>query len=100
MNSMSRRFPEEDKSRSRCTKISRIFWTEEIMMGHSSVRNTWSSLVAQQVKYPALLLIWLWSMLWCRLDPQPRKFHMPQTRPKIIIITEKEKNLNVQKARQ
>ena len=35
-----------------------------------------SSLVAQQVKDPALSLLWLRSLLWCRFDPWAGKFSM------------------------
>ena len=38
-----------------------------------------SSLVAQQVKDPALSLLWLW--LWHRFDPWPGNFLMPQVWP-------------------
>ena len=33
------------------------------------------SLVAQEVKDPALSLMWLRSLLWCRFNPWPRKFY-------------------------
>ena len=36
-----------------------------------------SSLVAQQVKDLALLLLWCRSHQWCGSDPWPRNFHMP-----------------------
>ena len=39
--------------------------------------NEQSSLVVQQVKDPALPLLWLGLLLWCRFDPWPRNFHMP-----------------------
>ena len=36
--------------------------------------RTWSSLVAQEVKDPALSLLWLRSLLWHGFDPCPRNF--------------------------
>ena len=44
----------------------------ELSQGYSSIaflaqKNLRSSLVAQQVKDLALLLLWLWSLLWCKL---------------------------------
>ena len=46
-------------------------------------RNTKSSLVAQRVNDPALLLLWLRrSLPWHRFDAWPRNFHMPQAQPK------------------
>ena len=41
-----------------------------------------SSLVAQEVKEPALLLPQLRSPLWHRFDPWPRNFHMLQAQLK------------------
>lgn len=38
---------------------------------------TWSSCVAQQVKYLALSLLQLGSVLWHVFDPCPRNFHLP-----------------------
>ena len=38
--------------------------------------------MAQQVKEPALLLLWLGSLLWHEFDPWPRNFCMPQVQPK------------------
>ena len=40
-----------------------------------------SSLVAQQVKDPALSLLWLWLLPWCRFNPWPGNFFMPQMWP-------------------
>ena len=40
------------------------------------------SLVAQWVKDPALLLQWLWWLLWCGSDPWHGNFCMLQVRPK------------------
>ena len=37
-----------------------------------------SSMVPQQVKDPALSLLWLWLLLWCGFDPWSGKFFMPQ----------------------
>ena len=37
-----------------------------------------NSLVAQQIKDLALSLQRLGSLLWHRVDPWPRNFHMPQ----------------------
>ena len=34
--------------------------------------------MAQQVKDPALSLLWLWLQLWRWFDPWPGNFHMPQ----------------------
>lgn len=39
MDLMSGRFPEEDKSKSRLTRIGRIFWTEGIKTRCPSVTN-------------------------------------------------------------
>ena len=36
----------------------------------------WSSLVAQQVKNPALSLLQLDSLLWHRFNPWPKNFHI------------------------
>ena len=41
-----------------------------------------SSLVAQQVKEPALSLLWLGLLLRCGFDPWPRNFHMQQAQAK------------------
>ena len=41
-----------------------------------------SSLVAQQVKDLALLLLWLWLLLWCRFDPWPGNLCMLWVWPK------------------
>ena len=41
------------------------------------ISSSWSSLVAQWVKDPALSLQWLCSLLWRRFSPWPRNFHMP-----------------------
>ena len=38
-----------------------------------SFKKNQNSHVAQQVKYPALSLKWLGSLLWCRFDPWPQK---------------------------
>ena len=40
------------------------------------------SLVAQWVKDPALSLLRLKSLLWCRFDPWSRNFHLPRMQPK------------------
>ena len=39
-------------------------------------KKTWSSPVAQEVKYPVLSLYWLQSLLWCTFNPWPGNFHM------------------------
>ena len=44
--------------------------------------SKWSSLVAQQVRNPALSLLQLGLLLWCGFDPWPRNFHMPWVQPK------------------
>ena len=41
------------------------------------IRGRMDSLMVQQVKYLALSLQWLWSLLLCRFDPWPGNFHMP-----------------------
>ena len=41
--------------------------------------------MAQEVKEPALSLLWLRSLLWCGFDPWPRDVPIPQVRPKIIM---------------
>ena len=41
-----------------------------------------SSLVAQWVRDLGVSLMWLWLLLWCRLDPWPGNFHMPWVRAK------------------
>ena len=41
-----------------------------------------SSLVAQWVQDPALSLLWLKSLLWCKFDPFSTKFFMLQARPR------------------
>ena len=38
--------------------------------------------MAQQVKDLVLSLLWLWLLLWCRFDPWPGNFCMPQVQPK------------------
>ena len=48
------------------------------------MRSPW---VAQQVKDPALSLLWLWLLLWCEFDSWPRNFCMMWAGPK-----EKKKN--------
>ena len=45
--------------------------------------------MAQQVKDPALSLLWLGLLLWDRFNPWPRNFLMPWTQPK----TNKQKTL-------
>ena len=40
-------------------------------------RVDWSYLVAKQIKDPALSLLWLRSLLWCRFDLWPGNFCMP-----------------------
>ena len=40
-----------------------------------------SALVAQWVRDPALVPIWLRSLLWCRFDPWPGNFHVQRARP-------------------
>ena len=47
--------------------------------------------MAQQVKDPALSLLWLRSLLWYRFDAWPRNFCMLQAQPK------KEKKMHRQK---
>lgn len=37
---------------------------------------SWSSLVAQRAKDPALLILWPWLLLWCGFDPWRDNFHM------------------------
>ena len=44
--------------------------------------RSWSSLVAQQVEEPMLLLLCLRLLLWCRFSPWPENFCMPQAQPK------------------
>ena len=56
-------------------------------MVHTSVdiiktTGLWSSLVVQQVKDPALSLLWLWSLLWWGFNPRPRNFCTPQVQPR------------------
>ena len=41
-----------------------------------------SSLVVQLGKDLMLSLQWLGSLLWCRFNPWPKNFHMPQAWPK------------------
>ena len=41
-------------------------------------KGHWSSLAAQWVKDLALSLPWPGLLLWCRFDPWPGNFHMPQ----------------------
>ena len=48
-----------------------------------------SSLMAQGVKDPALLLLWLRSMLWRKFNPWPGNFYIPWSQPK----KEKEKSM-------
>ena len=38
--------------------------------------------MAQQVKDPVLLLLWLGLLLWRRFDPWPGNFSMPWAQPK------------------
>ena len=38
--------------------------------------------MAQQVKDPALSLLWLWLHLWLGVDPWPGNFHMLRMKPK------------------
>ena len=40
----------------------------------NAVFKTMSTLVAQQVKDPALSLLWLCLLLWCMFHPRPRNF--------------------------
>ena len=46
----------------------------------------WSSLVAQQVKDPMLLLQQFGSLLWFEFSPWPGNFHMPPAQPKFLCI--------------
>ena len=48
--------------------------------------------MVQWVKYPAMLLKQLGSLLWHEFDPWPRNFHMLQVWPKKQIIKKKESN--------
>ena len=41
-----------------------------------------SSLTAQQVKDPAVPLLWLGWLLWHKFYPWPGNFHMPLAEPK------------------
>ena len=45
-----------------------------------SSKNTQT--LAQQVKDPALSLLWIRSLLWHGFNLWPRKFYMPQVQPK------------------
>ena len=45
--------------------------------------------MAQGVKDPALLLLWLRSMLWRKFNPWPGNFYIPWSQPK----KEKEKSM-------
>ena len=38
--------------------------------------------MAQQIKDPALSLLWLGLLLWCRFSPWPRNFCMPSAWPR------------------
>lgn len=49
---------------------------------HDSTASFQSSLVVQPVQDPALSLLQLGSLLWCRLDSWPRNFCMPRAWPK------------------
>lgn len=40
--------------------------------------KTWNFLLTQQVKDPALSLLWLTLLPWCGFDPWPESFHMQQ----------------------
>ena len=44
--------------------------------------KSWSYLVAQWVKDPALSLQWLGSLLWHGLSPWPRNIYIPRVQPK------------------
>ena len=44
---------------------------------HSGSRMDWSSLVMQLVKDPALSLLWVGLLLWCRFSPWPGNLCMP-----------------------
>ena len=59
------------------------------------------SLVVKQVKNQALLLQWLWSLLWYEFSPWPRNFCMLWVQPKkkenykILLLGAKERLGNV-----
>ena len=55
-----------------------------IMEYYSAIKRNgvWSSLVVQQFKDLALPLLWLRLLLWHRLNPQSRNFHMLWAQPK------------------
>ena len=53
------------------------------------IKSIGSSLVRQWIKDPGLSLQQLESLLWCKFNPWPRNFHMPQLWPKnksILIL--------------
>ena len=52
-----------------------------VKWGNKKKRKSRSSLVAQQVGDPALLLLWLGSLLWQGFEPWLNNFHMPQAWP-------------------
>ena len=56
-----------------------VFLSVYVLSQTSFFRN---SPVAEQVKYSALSLKWLGSLLWHRFNPWPRNFHMPCMWPK------------------
>ena len=56
--------------------------TEESTLVKISKNWIRSSLVAQRVKDPVLLLHWLGSLLWHRFSHWLGNFHMPQAQPK------------------
>ena len=51
--------------------------------------------MAQQVKDPALSLLWLRSLLWREFDPWPLNFHVPQVRLKKKFFLKREGVLTV-----
>ena len=73
------------KKGSRLSKKKKIApWERPLKMNplNESKINGRSSLVAQQVKDPALSLLQLRWLLWCGFDPWPRFFCMPWVWPK------------------
>ena len=50
------------------------------------LKFSWSSLVAQWVKGPALSLLWCGSLQWNRFDPWPWNFFIPQAQLKEMIF--------------
>ena len=42
--------------------------------------------MVQQVKVPALSLLWLWLLLWHSLDPWPGNFHAVKRRKRVLTV--------------